>query len=617
MRAAWVDTPWVTAVFALAAAILTWSPLLVVPGPGLDASWILALNLGAEMGLDHGTEFVFTYGPLGFLAEPLALDGLLATSGALYLLGLRAALAASLLICARRSLPWIAAAPAALAVVMITPRAIVPLALATVWAIAALQVQPPRWSRGLLLWGGGALAALELLIKLNVGITILLVVALATLALPGRRARNLGTPAAVFTASFALLWLVAGQGIGNVGDYLSSSVQVVSGYSEALQTEAPKASWDWLAALLAGVASLAAAVSTGRRLPRIRLAALTAIAALLAFALFKYGFVRHDAGHVGALFGGLAAIWLALRWEGLARLVPCVAIAALVLVSATASDELSGGAFRPRVAVDQLRLLLDPGRREAAVDAARANLQASYALDPAIVERIGDAPVDVRPWEIAIAWAYEMQWRPLPVIQDYQAYTPELDTINAEALSSEDGPRFVLRHVGFGGSPAIGLDGRYTPFDAPRQTLTLLCEFRAAETTAGYQLLERSSNRCGEPRELGTASAAYGEPLEVPAARPDEAIVAMIEGAAAQGVERLRTFAYRAAVRRIALDDRGALLTPRNAESGLLLVAPPKADFPAPFALAPNPSEVAIESTGGFATSSGPLEVRFLAVPLD
>jgi hypothetical protein len=135
-------------------------------------------------------------------------------------------------------------------------------------------------------------------------------------------------------------------------------------------------------------------------------------------------------------------------------------------------------------------------------------------------------------------------------------------------------------------------------------------------TEGEYQLLERGANRCGEPRPLGTAEAAYGEPIDVPAAPEGDAVIAVVDGASPSGVERLRALLYRPAIRYVVLDGTRFRFTPRNAGSGLLITVPPQADFPKPFALAPNPSTIAIDSDGGFATSAGPLRVEFFALPL-
>ena len=233
-----------------------------------------------------------------------------------------------------------------------------------------------------------------------------------------------------------------------------------------------------------------------------------------------------------------------------------------------------------------------------------------------MIERVGSDPVDARPWEIGLIWAYELQWRPLPVIQDYQAYTPALDRLNEGALTADDGPRYVLRHQGFDNSPAIGIDGRFTSFDVPLETLALVCRYRPVLTSSSYQLLAKAADRCGAPRPLGGTTAAYEEPVAVPRARPGEAIVARIDGAGPEGLELLRTLAFRAATRKIELNIGRARLAPENAESGLLLSLPPGADFPPPFAVAPGTSSFAISSADGPLSSDGPLEIEFLAVPV-
>ena len=618
-RAPWLDHPLVTLAFSLAVAILTWDSALIIPTPGLDPSWILGLNLAAESGLDHGTQFVFTYGPLGFLEQPMVVDGLLATLAAVYLLAIRTALVASILWAARQSFPWPAAAALAVVVAALIPRAIgsVPLALTAIWCLVALQRSPPRWVGSLLVFGGGTLAALETVVKLNIGPTMLVLVGLTLVLLPTDRVRNLATLAGVFAAAFTLLWLAAGQGLDSVGDYVSSSVEIVAGYGGAMQANAAPLPWDGWAALAVAAVTLAATAYAGVGLPWMRRLGMLAVVGLLLLSLEKYAFVRHDAGHVAAFFGTPAAVLIALRWQGAGRVACCAAIALTGVFVFAAADETLDRTIEPEVAYDQLTTLVLPGEREDARTEAKVAMRAAYAVDPRIIERIGDAPVDVRPWEVGLVWAYDLDWRPLPVIQDYSAYTPDLDRRNADALAAEDGPRFVLRHLGFDGSAVAGIDGRYIPFDSPLVTRELLCGFRPVITAGAYQLLERARDRCGEPRGLGAVTAAHGEPIAVPRALPGEAVFARIEGAGPQGIERLRALAYRAAIRVIDLGPsaRARLLT-ANAASGLLLRAPEDADFPAPFALAPNVDSFAIDSKGGFASSSGQLEVSFFAVPI-
>src|SRR5437879_816646 len=39
------------------------------PGIGPDSSWMMATNLALKQGSSFGDQFVFTYGPLGFLSS--------------------------------------------------------------------------------------------------------------------------------------------------------------------------------------------------------------------------------------------------------------------------------------------------------------------------------------------------------------------------------------------------------------------------------------------------------------------------------------------------------------------------------------------------------------------
>ena len=60
-------------------------------------------------GLDHGTQFAWTYGPLGFLESPSVVAGWLTPFAIVHYLALRVGLAVSMLWALRRSLPLAAA----------------------------------------------------------------------------------------------------------------------------------------------------------------------------------------------------------------------------------------------------------------------------------------------------------------------------------------------------------------------------------------------------------------------------------------------------------------------------------------------------------------------------
>ena len=208
------------------------------------------------------------------------------------------------------------------------------------------------------------------------------------------------------------------------------------------------------------------------------------------------------------------------------------------------------------------------------------------------------------------------------MFQSYTAYTPYLDHLNADALSDPAGPELILRHTtdtesGERGT-VRGLDGRYAPYDAPAATQAMLCNFRAVRTTPRYQLLERVPDRCGEPRELGSVDASYGQAVEVPEARPGEMVFARVSGLDPAGIERLGTLLYRAAPRYVVFDrDRGYRLVAANAGDGLIMTAPANRDFPRPFAMAPDTRTVSFEKDSGFLVpGGGDLRIDFYALPI-
>ena len=51
-------------------------------------------------------------------------------------------------------------------------------------------------------------------------------------------------------------------------------------------------------------------------------------------------------------------------------------------------------------------------------------MQETYALPPARCGALRGHTVAVEPWEAGAAWAYELDWQPQPVFQNYSAYTP-------------------------------------------------------------------------------------------------------------------------------------------------------------------------------------------------
>ncbi len=601
--------------------ICSYPDTVLTPSVGLDPSASAGIELANAMGLNQGTDFAWTYGPLGFLESPSVVSGWLTPFAMLHFLALRVGLGVSLLWALRRCMPLVPAVVLAYAGCTATQTEVVPLALVTIWALVAVLPEPPSWTGRLLAIGGGAYAALEALIRLNVGAGVLLLVVLAVAAMPGPRGRNLATLAATFIGVAAVLWFASGQGLGNIDDFIATSAQIVSGYSQAMGIEQAPTGWDGAFAAVVTAIALGLAIYATRGLPALRRVGAVVIVLAAAFFAAKQAFVRHDGGHAGVFAGVGIAAFAALAPHGPRPIWRVGLVAAAVLVIALAAAPIrglsQGDIFRPAdalaLAAKQSYDVFNPSKRGQIADDAKQRLRDQYALDPAVLAKLQTGDVQIDPWEAAMAWAYDLNWDPLPTFQEYAAYTADLDQRNADDLASPDGPDFVLRKRTSPDNAVSTVDFRYGAFDDPATLRTLLCDYRVIATDSEYQLLERGTNRCGAARDLGSADVQFNAPIEVPGARPDELVFVRVDG---DTPGKLRPFIYKDVQRTITLDQTPYRLIGATAQNGILLTAPPKLDFPQPFAAAPNPKTIEFGREPGIGAGPTELHLDFFAVPV-
>ncbi len=608
-----------TSFLGLALAALAWPINGIVPGVGPDASWIIGLHLAHAEGLDFGRDFVWTYGPLGFLEVPVLVDQALWAIAFAYQALTHVAVAVALLWTARRALPLPIAVAACYCLLVVGRLGAAVTLLVFLWAFAALDDDPPAFAAPVLAVGGGFLAALELLGKSNYGMDVLGLVLIALAGLPARK-RSLAMFVPAFCLGLPLLWLAAGQELGLLPAFFARQAEVVSGYSSAMATDILTAEW----ALPAAIASTAAVViatavlrSGGSRGGR---AVSVALVAFFCFASFKQGFVRQGHGNTPEFFVLVAAAAVAVAGSavGSRRVFGqglVVALTGLALFATPGSSLWHSLQATPHLDAlrEGTRALSDPSYRQRLVDEARASMRATYRLDPRILAALGQRPVQIDPWEIGIAWAYDLNWRPLPVAQTYSAYTPGLDELNAAALEGPGGPASILRYRG--GEPGLGsgsIDGRYPGWESPAAMREMLCRYRAILTTGRYQLLERARDRCGAPRRIGSARATTGVAIPVPAPpHPTEMVFARIHGVEVAGWESLRNGLYRARPRTVHLGGgRRWRLLPATAVDGLILRLAGAADYPEPFALAPDADSITIRIAGA---EGRPIRLDFFA----
>jgi hypothetical protein len=595
-----------TPFLGLALTALAWPINGIVPAPGPDASWMVGLYMAHADGLQFGRDFVWTYGPLGFLEVPVVVDQLLWSLAFGYQALVHAGVAVALLWTARRVFPLPIAVAACYCLLVAGRLGAAVSLLAFLGAFALLEDEVPSFAPSVLAVGGGFLAGVELLGKANYGLDVLVLVLIGLLGLPDRK-RLMAAFALTFCLTLSLLWLAVGQDLGLLPEFFQRQMEVIGGYSSAMATDILAADW----ALPAAVAAIAAllvdvAALTGETGPRRRAASICLVA-VFCFASFKQGFVRQGYGNTPEFFvlAGAVGVAVGSRARGSRKILGqgiALALIGLALFAIPGPSLWRSLRAAPHLAAfrEGVRGLSEPGYRRGLVAEARASMRAGYRLDPRIVSALGQQPVQVDPWEIGIAWAYDLNWRPLPVAQTYSAYTPGLDEMNGKALEGPAAPAAILRYRG--GEPGLGsaIDGRYAGWESPAAMRAMLCRYHATLTTARFQLLERAPDRCGPVRQIGSVQTEVGAPIHVPAPpHPGDMVFARIAGVGVSGWEVLRNALYRARARTVQLSDgRRWRLVPATAEDGLILRLGRAKDFPRPFALAPNTDSIAIRIAG-------------------
>jgi hypothetical protein len=606
----------------LIVALLGWRIGMNPPGLGLDASWNAGLAMGVEDGLHWGKDIVFTYGPLGFLQTQLVWFTGQTVLSFLYSGLIYVVFCIGLVWALRRRLPLLLACVAAFVAVAVLPLLELSLLSAVFACFWLLEDGAERTGRRLDVFvvAAATFAAPAALIKLSTGPLVPLVLLIALIGARVGGGRIAGY-LVLLAAELLVLWLGAGQSLGDVPAFISHTIQISSGYSSAMLRSTDVAAWKVTAATLAAIALTVALVVAAWRAPyrdrRGRWAG-AVLVALAAFAIYKEGVVRVDAGHLTVYFANASILWVAVGFGAARRWwVPAIAVVvftvSLPLRPAGTGDNLDF-VSNLRFAFDQARTLVSPGRREAAMESGRRGMKGTYALEPGALAALRGRTVAVEPWEAAAAWAYRLDWRPLPVFQNYSAYTSTLDRLNSEAVESPGGPERLLREnqqVVDPEFPTPDLDNRFPGWDPPEQARAVLCNFAPLYTSERWQVLGRVRDRCDPPRPLGTVEVAAGEAVPVPPPGPNSVVFARIEGAGVSGLERVQTFVFHAASRHAVVNgDTRYRLVPETAGDGLLLRAAPGLVEPGPFDSVPEAKTLAVE--GG----SDQLTYRFYAMSI-
>ena len=500
-------------------AALYWPAWPLVPSSGLDQSWIAGVTWAHQLGLDWGTDVIFTYGPMTFLDFPLASSRAgIALSSLAWIAYVAVLTGCVFAMIEARHADWSRAQRFAVtigagALLLVVPSAsgllnlhpLVPIALALVALAVVTRITSLAWLVGV---ACGLLLVHKVSDAALVGAVSLVSIA-ATLGV-----RGLVRLAIATGASFIVAWVASGQPLPNLVIYLVNEAQVVLGFAKAMSTEQPGYLWHYPLAIVLGVGALYCVNRVAASHTRLARFGFMAGIALGLWIAGREAFTRHD-GHYAYFF----AIVLVL----------CVILAILAADRRTVWTAVSVGVAAYLMVATFRIPILAPLDRQASLGAAtqafdavssheaaqqilasaKQQLIEQYAITPELAAKLRSNASLVDPWDISAMFAVDAIWRPLPVLQGYQGYTSDLDAISAQSLANT--PRQVLRSV-----PYQAIDGRNPYWEMPSYQLLLYCSYDVTLVTPQWQLLAPGAQRCGAPEPQTSITAAAGEVISVP-----------------------------------------------------------------------------------------------------
>lgn len=574
-----------------------------VPRLGLDAGWQIGLSWAHILGLEFGSDLVFTYGPLGFSEIPVFIGEQLSVIGLLLNFALSSIALAALVTTAYlsfRSVRVAAAFGLAGAVFLATsPAGGLSVAACIFTLLLSSMPTLQRRQHDYLLAIGSGLAAVAILVKFT---AIVLIPILGLVLLLQRPRDELWRRSLLcllsFVGTFFLIWIGMGYDLEGIWPYLRLSMELTKGFVDMSKENLDLA---WGYPLLALASLIVVWHSTAIRRHNV---AWSFNVILITYWAARQGFVRHD-GHQVIFFIWLLPITLilillrnqpgssAVRRRGPENMaIALLALIALIGFYGTYLNDMPRRVTEAsRRSLQVASLAFVPDQRTAEHDEAREAIREEADLPESIARHLAFGEWHAEPVDISILWAYDVDWMPLPIIQSFSAYTSHLDAVNAETLLLKS-PR-VLERVG------SAIDGRRALWESPRHRLELACRYTVTEENGPWQILDRSAGGCVTEGVLGERlDVAPGDVIPVPELPPGPHLMVMtvqVDDSLMSAIVRMLWKDYYPVI--IEVEGTAYRLPRGHAGAPLILCGDPGQGFPRP--VPPTcPSTVSMQRSG-------------------
>ncbi len=443
----------------------------------LDPSWVVSLNYAKIKEFVWGSDFAFTYGPLGPFVTRIGWE-----ENRMLILLFDLFLFVNFLflffLTVRESKNKLVAILAIVVVLVVLPASIgnakvlILMALLAFWIRRSMDHPKPLYYFFQI-----SIVVLLFFIKFNTG---LIVFALYFAGI-GYHLKARKLPMA-YTIAYTILPFVLVIALAqllhvSLAPYVASGIEFIVGYNDVMYAANPIPHSRVYALVIIGLllGIITFNIWKSERKDYFKMLVILFLFGTSVFVLYKQAFVRADYSHIIEFFIFLPLITLChfdLHRNLQSKPVMALFIVGLLLPGYFLLKETDN---RFTVKEKFSKASYFDGFKDFTATSTMHIAGEGSQLPDAVKQKIGNATVDVYPWNAFMLFENKLNYLPRPIPQSYTAYTPGLEQKNFEHYNSADqAPQFVLYDY-------TSIDERYPLFDESKVNLALHKNYLLAE----------------------------------------------------------------------------------------------------------------------------------------
>lgn len=441
----------------------------------LDPSWNAALNFAKVKDMTFGTEFVFTYGPLGWLCTRITWGQskwILLFADLFFLLNYFLIL----LITFVQSKNKIITSVLIVSILILFPRsagAAVPLVLMGMlifWVRQSMDDPKPAYYVLQI-----SIVVLLFFIKFNTGLIVFpLFFAGLLYNLLTKKTKIIYLVLYIIAPFLLILALVGPLNVALI-PYIKSGFELITGFNDLMyvSNQIPNSgTYMFVIVVLLSILIFFNIFKEARH-NYFKGAVILFLFGTTVFVLYKQAFVRADESHIVDFFIFIPLIILCN--VDLHRNIKNIVLkGALLIVLTIPFYVLYVKQAQPIVLAEKFsKANYFPVFKDCTPDYG-VNFTQGLQMPDSLKAKIGHKTVDVYPWNIKLLLQNNLNYLPRPICQSYTAYTPHLQELNFNHYNDiAKAPEYVIYQF-------LSIDGRYPLFDEPKMNLALLLNYEVA-----------------------------------------------------------------------------------------------------------------------------------------